>query len=445
MRAAVMDDGQAPVYGEFAEPQTAPGLLVVEVCAAALSGLDTRVARRFDYFKMPDGPFVVGREGVARRSDGRRIYFNAEAQAGPFGSMAERTLIDPRFSFAVPEDVADDVAAAVGNAGLAAWLPLTWRAPLRPGETVLILGATGISGLIAVAAARRLGAGRVIAAGRNRAALARARELGADAIVDLTSAAADFAAAYREAAGGEVDLVIDYVFGPPAEAALAVLAHYGRLVHIGSLGGPAINVTGLTLRRTCCDVLGFASYHAPIDVQTRAYAELCRLAGRGEIPLDIETRPLSEIAAAWDAKAAGSRRRQVLIPGLSSRDAPALRVFDSGADKLGADVLTLPPHNLVGSVARRPARPMEKKDKFIEHLDAVELQPNALVRRICDQHEPRRHAHAHLDGGKPAQALAGTLPSFRIQGRNLFFEIRRIHHARLQLGKDCALVGSPRP
>ncbi|HTV37807.1 MAG TPA: zinc-binding alcohol dehydrogenase family protein [Xanthobacteraceae bacterium] len=315
MRAAVMNDGQAPVYGNFAEPQPAPGLLVAEVCAAALTGLDTRVGRRLHYFKMPDGPFVLGREGVARQSDGRRIYFNAQAPAGPYGSMAERTLIDPRFTFPVPDGVADDVAAALGNAGLAAWLPLSWRAPLRPGETVLILGATGISGLIAVAAAKRLGAGGIIAAGRNREALARAKELGADATIDLGAPAADFAAAYREAARGEVDLVIDYVFGAPAEAALAVLAHYGRLVHIGSLAGPTISVAGLTLRRTCCDVLGFASYHAPIEVQAHAYAELCRLVAAGEIPLDIETRPLAEIAAAWDAKAKGARRRQVLIPG----------------------------------------------------------------------------------------------------------------------------------
>jgi NADPH:quinone reductase-like Zn-dependent oxidoreductase len=314
MRAAVMNDGQAPVYGDFAEPQAAPGQRVVEMCAAALSGLDTRVARRLHYFKMPDGPFVVGRDGVAR-SDGRRIYFNALAPAGPFGSMAERALIDPRFSFPVPDDVADDVAAALGNAGLAAWLSLSWRAPVRPGETVLILGATGISGLIAVTVAKRLGAGRVIAAGRNRAALARAEGLGADATVDLAAAATDLAAAYREAAGGEVDLVIDFVFGSPAEAALSVLAHQGRLVHIGSLAGPTISVAGTTLRRTCCDILGFAYYHPPIDVQARACTKLCRLAAAGEIPLDIETRPLSQIAAAWDAQASGSRRRQVLIPG----------------------------------------------------------------------------------------------------------------------------------
>ena len=196
MQAAVMKDDQRPVYDRFAEPQVIDGAVVVEVLAAALTGLDKVVARRVHYVKMPDGPFVLGREGVARRSDGRRIYFNLNAPVAPFGSMAERTLIDPRFAFAVPDGVADDTAAALGNAGLAAWLGLSWRGRMRPGETVLILGATGVSGLIAVTAAKRLGAGRVIAAGRNREALQCAKRLGADETVVL-AAATDLVAAYR--------------------------------------------------------------------------------------------------------------------------------------------------------------------------------------------------------------------------------------------------------
>jgi NADPH:quinone reductase-like Zn-dependent oxidoreductase len=313
MRAAVMIDGERPVYGSFADPQPGDGSIVVDICAAALSGLDTRIARRLHYFKMPDGPFVIGKDAVARRSDGRRIYFNANAPVVPFGSMAERALIDPRFSFEIPDNISDEVAAALGNAGLAAWLPLTWRAKLQPGETVLILGATGVSGLIAVTAAKRLGTGRVVAAGRNRDALQRARRLGADATVEL-AAATDLVAAYRDAAGGDVDLVIDYVFGPPAAAALEVVAYHGRFVHIGGLAGPAIQLPGATLRRTCMDLMGFAYYHAPTEVQAQAYAELCRLAALGELPLDIETRPLADIGAAWDAYAARSRKRQVLIP-----------------------------------------------------------------------------------------------------------------------------------
>jgi NADPH:quinone reductase-like Zn-dependent oxidoreductase len=311
VRAAVMNGGERPVYGSFAEPQAVAGSLVVDVCAAALTGFDKAVARRVHYFKMPDGPFVVGKEGVARRGDGRRVYFNINATVPPFGSMAERTLIDPRFAFPVPDVVADDTAAALGNAGLAAWLALSWRGRLRPGETVLILGATGVSGLIAVTAAKRLGARRVIAAGRNHEALQRAGRLGADATVDL--AAGDLVAAYRDAAGGTADLVIDYVCGTPAEAALEVLATHGRLVHLGTRAGAALTVSAATVRRTSADIMGFAYYHAPIKSQAEAYAHLCRLAAAGELALDIETRPLRDIGAGWDAEAS-SRRRQVLVP-----------------------------------------------------------------------------------------------------------------------------------
>ena len=102
MQAAVMKDDQRPVYDRFAEPEAIDGAVVVKILAAALTGLDNVVARRVHYVKMPDGPFVLGREGVARRSDGRRIYFNLNAPVAPFGSMAERALIDPRFAFRCP-------------------------------------------------------------------------------------------------------------------------------------------------------------------------------------------------------------------------------------------------------------------------------------------------------------------------------------------------------
>ena len=304
-----MHDARRPVYTSFVEPQANAASIVVAVRAAALTGLDRAVARRAHYFKMPDGPFVLGKEGVAQHRDGKRVYFNVNAPVAAFGSMAERTLIDARFSFPVP----DQIAAALGNPGLAAWLALSWRAGLRPGQTVLILGATGISGLIAVSAAKRLRAGRVIAAGRNRDALERSKRLGADAIVELAGTS-DLVGAYREAARGNVDVVLDYICGAPAEAALEVLSVDGRLVHIGTRAAPAMNVLGATARRVCANILGFAYYHAPIETQALAYTELCRMAVAGEIALDIETRPLSQIEVAWDTDEAGSRPRQVLVP-----------------------------------------------------------------------------------------------------------------------------------
>src|SRR5581483_4398809 len=215
MHAGVMSDGVRPVYATFAEPEAASGFLVVEVRSAALSGFDQAVARGLHYFKLPAAPFVVGREGVGQpHGGGGRVYFNPISQIGPFGSMAERTLIDPRYSFPVPDGVADDVAAALGNAGLAAWLALSWRAKVRDGERVLILGATGASGMMAVTAAKRLGAGRVVAVGRNPAALARAKGLGADQTVALDAAAEDLAGAFQDGLGGSADVVIDYLCGP---------------------------------------------------------------------------------------------------------------------------------------------------------------------------------------------------------------------------------------
>jgi NADPH:quinone reductase-like Zn-dependent oxidoreductase len=130
--------------------------------------------------------------------------------------------------------------------------------------------------------------------------------------VDLS--ASDLIAAYRDAAGGGVDVVIDNVNGAPGEAALEVLALNGRLIHVGAMAGPTMTVRGGALRRMSADIRGFAYYHAPVDLQAQAYGELCRLAAAGEIEIDVETHPLSQIGTAWDARAAGNRRRQVLIP-----------------------------------------------------------------------------------------------------------------------------------
>ena len=114
--------------------------------------------------------------------------------------------------------------------------------------------------------------------------------------------------------GGSADVVIDYICGEPGATALEVLTTHGRAVHIGTMAGRVITVPAATARRASIDILGFAYYHAPIAAQAQAYAELCRLAAAGELALDLETRPLCDIGAAWDAHGAGSRARQVLVP-----------------------------------------------------------------------------------------------------------------------------------
>lgn len=310
MKAVIANPPSAPVVAEFCEPEAAPGAEVVEVLAAALTRLDIANAEGRHYLTPEARPFIVGREALVRTRSGRR-WLNAKGLVAPFGSMAERTLARPEYGLPVPEGVSDTLAAAVGNPGLAAWLPLSWRAKVRPGETVLILGATGLSGLIAVAVAKQLGASLVIAAGRRPDALLRARAFGADAVVSL--ARTDLTSAFREVSA-EIDVVVDYLSGPPAEAAINFMASGGRMVQVGSGLASGIHLNAQVVRRTSLDVLGFAYYHAPLEVQADAYMRLCSLAAAGAIPLDYECAPLSEFEDAWQRQKSGSTSRVVMQP-----------------------------------------------------------------------------------------------------------------------------------
>jgi NADPH:quinone reductase-like Zn-dependent oxidoreductase len=178
---------------------------------------------------------------------------------------------------------------------------------------VLILGATGASGLIAVAAAKLLGAGRVIAAGRNPEALAKARRLGADEVVRLDPAA-DLAAALRDIGETAIDVVLDYVNGKPAEQALPAMATGGRMVQVGTMAAPGMHLHAQTARRASLDILGFAYYHAPLADQIAAYEQLCRHAMSGTIEIAVAVMPLSEIPAAWRRQKAGTGARIVVVP-----------------------------------------------------------------------------------------------------------------------------------
>ena len=188
MRAAILREYDAtPELGDFDDPAPGDGTVVADVLAAGLNPVDIRKAAGvFPLAPKPPLPSVAGWEGVARLEDGSRVYFVDPPP--PHGALAERTLLDPSATHPVPEGVDDGVAVALGIAGLAGWLALTWSAKLRAGETVLVLGATGTVGQVAVQAAKLLGASRVVAAGRNPRGLARAAELGADATVRLGEA-----------------------------------------------------------------------------------------------------------------------------------------------------------------------------------------------------------------------------------------------------------------
>ena len=315
MRAVISDGREPPQFMvDCSEPGDEEGLAPVVVRAAALTNLDVLVARGQHYLSSRDKTAIVGREAVATDASGRRLFLNALSIPVPHGSMAERSFARLDHAWPVPDGVPDALAAAIGNAGLAGWLPLSWRARLAPGETVLVLGATGVTGGVAVAAARLLGAGRIVAVGRNRQALERLLGNGADAVVRLGDEEEPLPEAFRREAGGAVDVVIDYLNGPPAEAALSVMANGGRMVQVGSPLGPGMTLHAQTARRGCLDVLGFAYYHAPVELQSEAYRELCAAALAGAVCLPIRTLPMSRFSEAWDAQCAGSPVRYVIFP-----------------------------------------------------------------------------------------------------------------------------------
>jgi NADPH2:quinone reductase len=308
--AAILTEPGTPHFASFEEPSAGDGQAVVDVAVAGMNPVDITIAAgRFAHLK-PTFPCVAGREGVGVSGE-RRVYFGNTVQ--PFGSMAERALVAEAELFDVPDGLDEALAVALGVAGLAAWIPLTLRAKLQAGETVLVLGATGVVGMIAVQAAKILGAGRVIAAGRDADGLRLAAERGADATVDI-AAAGDLAEAFRKAAEGAVDVTIDPLWGAPALAALQASARFGRHVQIGNAASATLDLPSGAFRQTSTAILGYTTATASREERAAAYAALAEHAGAGRIAVDVERMRLRDVEQAWQRQASCAHRKLVLVP-----------------------------------------------------------------------------------------------------------------------------------
>ncbi len=226
MKAAVIPGpGQTPVYGDFSEPQARPGENRVTVTAAAISHVVKGRASGTHYSSSGQFPFVAGIDGVGRLDDGRRVYF--VLPKAPHGSMAERAVVPSGQCVAVPDDLDDATAAAIANPGLSSWAAYAERARLKAGETVLVNGATGTAGRLAVQIARHLGAKKVIATARNADALKSVAALGADVTIPLVEDGDVLEGAFKEQFAEGVDVVIDYLWGRSAERLLIAAAKAG--------------------------------------------------------------------------------------------------------------------------------------------------------------------------------------------------------------------------
>lgn len=319
MRAAVINEiGQVPRVGDVEDPDRPAGQALIRVIAAAINPLDLAIASGRYYGGTPEVPYVPGTEGVGTVVEadsvaaGTRVRF--EARSGN-GSLAERALATEDTLIELPGGTDDDLAAAIGVAGLAAWLALEWRGKLEDGETVLVLGASGAVGQIAVQAAKHLGAGRIIAAARNADGLRRARELGADATVELRGqSVAELSVQFREAAEGELDLVIDPLWGEPAVAALQALRTEGRLVNLGQSAGGDATIASASVRSGMRSILGHANRMTPPGVRRDAYLTLLDHARTGRLKVEIEVVPLDEVGGAWERQADSPHQKIVVRP-----------------------------------------------------------------------------------------------------------------------------------
>jgi len=323
MKAAVVNEwGNAPVYADHPEPEPGDGTVVATVEASALTNITRGIVSGKHYAsKAIQLPAIPGVDGVVRFDDGRRAYAGALTR---YGMMAERTLANPNAVVELPDGIDSVTAAAIPNPGTSAWMSLEHAAAVSPGDHVLVFGATGVTGSIAVQLAKSVfGAGRVVVAGRDATRLQWLRD---------TAGADDAIALGREDLGARVaalhaerpfDAVLDYLWGEPAEQVLTALTsqlaayHATRFVQIGAMAGPTMTLAAGVLRSTAITMSGVGIGSVPPDVlariRTEALPRLFAMVASGDLQLRTQARPLADVERVWTA-AEPSGTRVVLTP-----------------------------------------------------------------------------------------------------------------------------------
>lgn len=319
MNAAVVHAFDAPPrYASFTDPIPQEGEVLVRVTAAGLHPIVRALANGTHYGSTGKLPFVPGVDGVGRLEDGARIYFGVTRS--PFGTFAERAVTSRGMYLALPDGLDDVTIAAIANPGMSSWVALTRRAGFVAGEKVLILGAAGTAGRLAVQIAKHLGAGFVLAAARSRDGLESLKELGADAIIPLDLERPALVSSFRRAwADTGLDIVLDYLWGDPAEAVLEAISQKGlqqrtariRYVQIGESAGHAISLSGATLRSSDLELLGSGFGSASIDDIFRALAQFLQFAAERSLKINTKPVALRDVETLWTS---AESARLVFLP-----------------------------------------------------------------------------------------------------------------------------------
>jgi NADPH:quinone reductase-like Zn-dependent oxidoreductase len=319
MKAAVVRAaGETPVYRDFDAPVAKIGEELIAVRASALSQFSKSRASGTHYSSDGGFPLVAGSDGVGVTQDGRRVYF--VLPEAPFGALAEFCLVRSDRCIKIPDALDDITAAAIANPGMSAWAALVERAHLVAGETVLVNGATGTAGRLAVQLAKHLGAGKLIATGRNAEELEEVKKLGADIAIPFTlgmlhpSGAKDYESALKQTFTSGIDVVIDYLWGESAKAVIVAIAKSVedatpvRFVHVGGASREEnIDLPGAALRSSAILLMGSGVKSVPLPVLLQAIRNVFEAVQPAGLKIATRVVPLSEVEEVWD-KATGKPR-----------------------------------------------------------------------------------------------------------------------------------------
>jgi NADPH2:quinone reductase len=300
MRAAVIERlGEPPHVADVPDPD---GDVLVEVECVPLNPIDIAIGSGRHYSGSPETPYVPGAEAIGRRRDtGERVWVHGRRAGG----MAELVVAAEDAMLAVPEGADPAAAGACGIAGMAGWLPVVWRAPVREGDRVLVLGATGTAGQVALQGARLRGAARIVAVGRDPEGLERALRLGADEAVrlDETERLRELAPTY----------VYDPLWGEPLAVAAEACARGARIVHVGQSAGGDATLSSAAVRGKGLELYGYSNFLVPPEVLEREYRALVDHVTRGEVHVDLERVPFEEVTGAWRRQASGRAKRKLVL------------------------------------------------------------------------------------------------------------------------------------
>lgn len=323
MKAAVVyKKGELPKYAEFEEPIASnENEVLVSVKAVAITNLDKGIASGEHYSseKENQNGFIVGSDAIGVLENGTRVYAR-----GISGTIAEKALVEKNRMVVLPNGIDDATAAAMPNAVAGSAMALRFRAGIKLGETVLINGATGFTGQMAVQIAKHYGAKKIIVTGRNEKALESLLELGADEIVSLKQDDESFVSQLKEIhKNTAIDIVIDYLWGHSAELIFSVLkgngnfTHKTRYVSVGSMSGDLIQLSAQILRSVDLQLsgsgLGSWTKEEVKLLFSEILPEMFLLASKNILKVNIETVRLADIEKMWNAEVPDGKRLVVLV------------------------------------------------------------------------------------------------------------------------------------